>query len=204
LNRRLVREAEDLPADDMPLPWEWTLIAVHVCLLVIAEFLAPLRPELPLRPIELAYDLGLILGIIPLVGIINGRRWPYMLALPITLTVYGGKTVLELVYEKPAIGPAAGWTLYLVIPLLIATAAAVWFVRAAPRHTGRDFARPALLLSTWMYFSLNYAFFGFPWPWSDWTSRTPSGLIFTVCAVGLTALVIVSVESTDDQHQVAA
>ena len=30
----------------------------------------------------------------------------------------------------------------------------------------------------------------FPWPWETWTGRTPNGLIFTVCAIGLTVLAL--------------
>jgi hypothetical protein len=52
--------------------------------------------------------------------------------------------------------------------------------------SGGEFARRALLLSTWLYFGLNYAFFRFPWPWAKWTGRTPNAIAFTVCAVGLT------------------
>ncbi len=48
------------------------------------------------------------------------------------------------------------------------------------------FSGIGLVLSTWIYFCLNYAFFHFPWPWAEWTGRTPNGVIFTVCAVGLT------------------
>jgi hypothetical protein len=44
-----------------------------------------------------------------------------------------------------------------------------------------------LLLATWTYFALNFAFFRFPWPWSDWTARTPNAMVFFFCAVGLTA-----------------
>ncbi len=43
-----------------------------------------------------------------------------------------------------------------------------------------------LLLATWMYFLLNFAFFRWPWPWAAWTIRTPNALIFAVCTLGLT------------------
>ena len=70
---------------------------------------------------------------------------------------------------------------------MIVTIVAVWFARQAKtKHTGYQFTRIGLLLSTWVYFLLNYAFFRFPWPWAQWTGRTPNGIIFTVCAVGLT------------------
>ena len=85
-----------------------------------------------------------------------------------------------------------GWIIYGIIPLIIVTAVAFWFERqAATKHKGYHFARIELLLTTWMYFLLNYAFFRFPWPWAQWTGRTPNGIIFTVCAVGLTLAAII-------------
>jgi hypothetical protein len=50
-----------------------------------------------------------------------------------------------------------------------------------------EFARTALLINTWTYFSLNFAFARYPWPWQPWTPRTPNAIIFFVCAIGLTA-----------------
>jgi hypothetical protein len=137
------------------------------------------------------YNNSLIMGIIPIVAVAGWRWWPYMMLMPITLTPIAGKTVRELVYQAPAIDATAGWILYLVLPLLVAVTAAAWFARqAAQGQSGGAFARHALLLSTWIYFLLNFAFFRFPWPWASWTGRTPNGIIFTICALGLTALVL--------------
>ena len=54
----------------------------------------------------------------------------------------------------------------------------------------------ALLFNSWLYFGLNYAFFRFPWPWAEWTSRTPNGIIFTVCVLGLTGLALLKRDMT--------
>jgi len=113
------------------------------------------------------------------------------MALPVTLLPIAGKTVLQLVYQETAINPAAGWFVYFILPLSLATVAAIRFAQGAPAgQTGREFARRALLLTTWIYFSLNFAFFRFPWPWAEWTGRTPNGIIFTLCAIGLTVLAL--------------
>ena len=131
------------------------------------------------------------MGIIPIVAIVNGRLWPYLLVLPITMITIAGKTLNKLAYENEAIGHAAGWWVYVIVPLGIATLAAVWFAsRARAGQTGRDFAGPALLLCTWSYFLLNFAIFRFAWPWLEWTNRTPNGIMFTICTLGLTALVL--------------
>jgi len=138
------------------------------------------------------YDLGLIMGIIPIVAIAGGRWWPYLAVLPVTLLPIAGKTVHQLVHREAAINAVLGWSVYVVVPLLAVTMAAVWFVRqAAAGQSARDFTRRALLLCTWVYFLLNFAFFHFPWPWAEWTGRTPNGVIFTVCAFGLTALALI-------------
>jgi hypothetical protein len=45
----------------------------------------------------------------------------------------------------------------------------------------------------WLYFGLNFAVFQFPWPWAEWTARTPNALVFLVCAAGLTWLALARV-----------
>ena len=122
-----------------------------------------------------------------MVAIVGGRWWPFMMILPVTLFPIAGKTIRQLVYGESSINPIMGWTVYGIIPLTIVTVVAFWFARqATTKHSGYHFTRIGLLLSTWVYFLLNYAFFHFPWPWAQWTGRTPNGIIFTVCAVGLT------------------
>jgi hypothetical protein len=37
-----------------------------------------------------------------------------------------------------------------------------------------------------MYFGLNFAFFGYPLPWREWTGRTPNAALFFIAAAGLT------------------
>ena len=164
----------------MPCVVEWILIAVHLSLLFAVEFRS-------IKAVDALYDLGLIMGIIPMVAIVSGRWWPFMVVFPVTLFPIAGKTVRQLVYEESSINPATGWIIYGIIPMIIAAAVALWFARqAASKRTGYQFTRFGLLLCTWMYFLLNYAFFRFPFPWARWTGRTPNGIIFTVCAVGLT------------------
>lgn len=185
LNRaRIVFSAEIKPQPAIPLPWEWGLFVVHCFLLVAAEFLS-----MPL--IETLYDNGLILAIIPVVAVMGGSWWPYLLIFPVTLVPIAGKTLRSLGYEEMAISLPLGWIVYVILPVSLAIWAAVFFrKRGDLGQTGRQFTRLALLIATWLYFSLNYAFFNFPFPWLPWTGRTPSGLIFTTCTLGLTLLVI--------------
>ena len=83
---------------------EWSLIGIHVALLIIGEFTE-------IAWANALYDPGLIIAFIPLVAVAGGRWWPFILALPITLVPIAGKTVRTLVYDDRAIGPIGGWSL---------------------------------------------------------------------------------------------
>jgi hypothetical protein len=159
---------------------EWGLLAVHVSLLLLGEFGS-------IGAIEALYDPGLVLGLIPMVAVASGRWWPFLLALPVTALPIAGKTIRELVYRQQAIDAVPGWLLYGVLPVGLVTLVAVRFAWQSGRAAeARSYLRASLLLATWLYFGLNYAFFRFPWPWEAWTSRTPNAQVFSLCALGLT------------------
>ncbi len=154
---------------------EWTLIGMHLVLLVGMEFTDH-------RLFSEIYDFGLMLGFLPILGITAGRFWPWLTITVITLVPIAGKTFHRLVNEEAVLGPVAGATLYLALPLLLAGWLA-WRFRAlaAAGNTTRWLAE-ALLFNTLVYFLLNNAFFRFPWPWQAWTPRTPNALVFAACA----------------------
>ena len=177
LNRRRVAVSSE--PDVSPLPG-WLiglLLAVHVSLLGLVEFSK-------FEWIDGVYDLGLMMGLIPLVLCVKGRWWPYLQLLPITLLPIAGKTLRAV---ADPINPSVSWLTYLILPMLIATTIAIWFARQAkPAGEHPAFIRNALLFCTWVYFGLNYAFFGFPPLWEDWGGRTPNAVLFFIAAVGLT------------------
>jgi hypothetical protein len=167
----------------MTLTWEWTLLFVHGALLVLSEF------WIPIEIIGIAYDLGLVMGVIPLMAIVGGRLWPYFTIFPVTLLPIAGKTLRNLGYEEGAISIVGGWLLYVILPMGLAFAAVAWYGREAARKRDASwFASGALLFCAWVFFLLNYAFFRFPWPWEEWTGRTPNAIVFMVCIVALTWL----------------
>lgn len=184
LNRRRIDLAPDPEERGLPAGLEWALLGVHAALLVYVQAAGGRFASF--------YDSGLVLIIIPLFVAVRGRIWPVFQILTITLLPITIKTVRNLVLEEEAIAPIAGWTLYLVLPLAAATALAAWYL-ARPRRAqaGGDFVAWALLLNLWLYFGLNFAFFRYPWPWSDWTGRTPSGIVFTIFTLSLTAMVLI-------------
>lgn len=176
------------PTEDGLASWvEWSLFGVHAFLLVASEFLS-------LGIFSILYDEGLILAILPMALVVRGTKWPFLVIFPLTLIPIAGKTVQNLVYEASAIGPPLGWFLYLGLPMLISLWLAYRSIVSAEtgEDSGYSFLWRAVLANTWIYFLLNFAFFRYPFPWSEWTSRTPNGILFTIAAVGLTLMVYFS------------
>jgi hypothetical protein len=98
-----------------------------------------------------------------------------------------GKAYLQLVVRDAVVGAGLGSFLYLQLPILAALGIGIW--QGVRRdETGRAFAMKGLLAATWIAFYLNRAFFLQPWPWREWTGRTPSGILFFLCVSGLTAV----------------
>lgn len=193
-NRRLIAdEAEENDVVSIAPPWEFAMVVAHLVLLAGAEFglIRGLAPFLA---------FGTNMAVLALPGIVGGRYWPYLFALPIVAVPITGKTLLALSYKEQVIPVPLGWGLLVALPLGLALAAVLGLARRG-RHgesAGR-FAAIGLLLATWMYFLLNFAFFRCPWPWAAWTIRTPNALIFAVCALGLT---IASVSKIFSKEQV--
>lgn len=184
LNRRHIAMGEESEEVELTPAAEWSLAALYICAVAAWNFAS-------FRAFDMFADLALTMGIIPIVAIATGRFWPYLTILPIVALPIAGKTLRQLAYDEQAIAVAAGWVVYVVLPL-VATAfmALVFAARGRCGQSGRAFARGALLLTTWLHFSLNFAFFHFPWVWRPWTSRTPNGIIYLACAVGLTVIAL--------------
>ena len=179
LNRRRIA-ALDGPSDVTITPAvEFGLLGVHLPLLFLWEFAA-------LAPLDAAGDLGILRSFIPLIGIVGGRYWPYLMALPVVAFPILGKTGAALGFPPSTSMVGAG--LFMALPFVVLSFVAMRFsiASARPATRARDCLSPTLLLVTWLYFGLNYAVFGFPWPWQRWTTRTPSAIVFTVCSLALT------------------
>jgi hypothetical protein len=181
LNRRRIVVSSEPDVSPLPVWLIGGLLGLHLFLLMSVEFSNTFW-------IDGVYDLGLMLGLIPLVACVRGRWWPYLQLLPLTLLPIAGKTLRMMVYGGGnRIDPSVGWLAYLILPMLLAATLAIWFARQArPSGEHPAFIRNALLFCTWIYFGLNFAFFGFPLPWEDWGGRTPNAVLFFIAAIGLT------------------
>jgi hypothetical protein len=181
-NRAEIQPATCDEEDNLPVWGEILLLAIHIPILVGVEFAE-------IRFVDSLYGLGLVMVAIPVVAISGGRWWPTLQILPLILIPIAGKTLKDLAFENQEIGVSAGWMVYVILPLSITTVAALLQLKKPEsERDGVEFVRWTLLLNIWVYYLLNFAFFRFPWPWAEWTARTPNNLVFTLCLVGLTLL----------------
>ncbi len=183
LNQRKITNVDPNREGALPIDISLILLVIHLVLLFFVEFRA-------IGYVDMFYDHGLILGLIPIAAAARGRIWPFLILFPVTLFPIAGKTVRQLVYNEGMINASLGWSLYFVIPLLLALGMAVWFIRQDKTTIAKPWMGYALLFNAWIFFVLNYAFFQFPFPWTEWTRRTPNGIIFSLCVIGLTACVL--------------
>lgn len=197
LHQRRVALPTEVPAPTLSPVFEAALVITHVTLLACAEFTSLAFPSR-------LYEMGLVLALIPIVGSAGGRWWPSLLILPITAFPIAGKTVRQLVYKDPSVAPLPGWLIYFVLPVALTTLAAVWLARRPKDAPAAPGLRLTLLLTTWLYFGLNFGFFHFPWPWQTWTGRTPNAMVYVGCAVGLTLCALLSgrrrIKTEEFQH----
>ena len=202
-NRHLISSTAEPSEPELPPPAEWSLVVVHLAAVVVWNFWS-------FAFFDHFADLAITMVIIPVSAVYAGRLWPYFVALPIVAIPIAGKTFRELCCQGAPgavaeFAPGIGWLVYVVVPVGIVTAAAVLFARKATTQGGAgNFARVSLLLTTWLYFSLNFAFFRLPWPWNpvgEWTGRTPNGIIFLVCGLGLTVAAGYRIRSSNRQAE---
>ncbi len=112
---------------------------------------------------------GHLMGIIPLVGIIGGRYWPFLYSLPIVAMPIAVKTFRNVSIRSDRIDMGIGWLLIVTIPLLVLTMVAIYFAKRSQRDaTARSFGSIGLLLTSATYFWLNFTFY-YPFPWEWWT-----------------------------------
>jgi hypothetical protein len=181
LNRRRIALPVSEPPSTLPGVIELLLLVIHVTLLVGAEFVS--------RKLAWFNQYGYILGTIPIIATVGGRWWPYLTVFVVTAIPIAGKTLRNLGSEEHAISMAAGSLLYVALPIVLALGMTVYFARRRA-EVAQPFLTNGLLFCTWLYFALNFAFFRFPWPWQEWTARTPNALVFLVCAAGLTMIAL--------------
>ena len=162
---------------------ELVLLVVHIVALLTWNFIS-------FSTFDWFADRAITMGIIPIVAIVGGRVWPYLICLPITALPIAGKTLRYLAYRTNDVSLIIGWVIYFFIPLIFITWFSLKLIRNQNNHSnGMTFIRYTLCINTVFYFFMNWSFFNWPWPWTTWTMRTPSGIIFLFCTISLLFLI---------------
>lgn len=175
---------------------EFILLAGHVCVIAAWNFI-----EFDL--LDHIADQSLTMGLIPLALIVGGRYSPYLIPLAVVALPICGKTLREMSYVLDMIPVGYGWIFLFVLPMIVVLAAAIRLAGRGKRgEDGQSFSRRGLLLTSWLYFVLNFAFFQFPWPWNSPTARTPSAIVFSICLVLLTLASLFYRSPRDDAGRV--
>ena len=119
------------------------------------------------------------MGAIPVICVIGGRYWPYILSLPlITLPIAG---ITMKITDKEHV--YTDFFVLIVLPLGLMTVVALYFEKVGRCVlNGRLFTRYGLILSVIVYYSLNFVFFSFPWSTLPVGARHTNNWIFLRCA----------------------
>jgi len=195
-NRHLITTSPDEETVGCTPPMEAALLAAHLVLLLASEF-----AEFPGggHVVELYTNDSLWMTMIPLMGIVGGRAWPYLLLFPVVAAPICGKSLRAFVYGSTQVTGGDGWLWCAAVPMAVLSYAAIAFLlRGQSRERAGRFAAQGLLLATWTYFLLNTVFFDFAWPWQEWTGRTPNQILFMVCAVVISAFCLRALRREDD------
>jgi hypothetical protein len=174
LNRARLPQRSDDHVELAP-AGELVLLAGHMAAIAVWNFMS-------FETFDHVADHALTIGLLPLALSVGGRYSPYLIALPVVALPICGKTLRELSYYHNEIPLLYGWIFLLAAPMFVVTVTAIVLAERGKRgDRGQSFARWSLLLTSWLYFALNFAFFRFPWPWEAPTSRTPSAIVFAGC-----------------------
>ena len=178
LNRKYISPSGTPDEVSLSPMWEGWLVGIYVYLLGLGW----LYPD---SVFILIYYHGLMMGIIPMAAIVGGRYWPFlhvfpMVAMPIVLMTFraryaaGGFTSLSI-----------SLTVLVTLPLVLLTSLGLYFGKQSRRGIGaRPFACIGLLITSTLYFWLNFTFFSFPWNWwvnwNGWIGQGHSGAIYII------------------------
>ncbi len=193
INRRLI--PAESPIEDVSLtpPWEVALCAFHLFVLLVSDFHSK---SIPNEFLSWYTQWGILMTVLPVVGSIGGRFFPYLMVLPVIAAPIVQKSMHAFHYGNPKLSFSTSWMFVAAIPLCILLFTATAFIQQSYRSLpARKFAAVSLLLTSWLFFGLNTVFFDYAWPWNSWGGRAPNQLYFMVCVSGLTILAACSMFS---------
>lgn len=180
---RIESTTED-PKISIPLSLEWCFVLIYLPLFLMWNFIS-------FPALDGVADQALSMGLIPVFAIMGGRLWPLIFGPWIVLLPITGKTLRYTAFENDHISIWMGTLFYILLPVALMTGFC-WVAWSASKKKlcASDIARPGLVCFLIACFYLNFAFFEFPWPWLEWTYRTPSTVVFLLFACILGCAVI--------------
>jgi hypothetical protein len=188
INRRHIA-LDDRPAHVTLSPTaEISLLVIHAILLISSEFL---RLPGAAGIVSQYTNYGLIMCVIPMIGIVGGRLWPYVLLLPMLAAPICGKQMRALVYgDQMQYSIPVGWMVFVMIPIGVTLIVSSWLIcRSQDQQKADRFSMAALSVNTLLYLALNTYFFDFAWPWREWTARTPNQSLFGIFSIAILATI---------------
>ncbi len=187
LNRKYIAPKEENGEEELPPNQEIILLVLYSAALVSWNFV---DFDLFGRFADYVFTMAIIPGI----ALLCGRSFPYWFVYPLVALTIAGETLTQCCYTTHFIPAMTGWILLFIAPMLLTIfAARNSILKSSQGETGQPFALRALLLTTWLYFTLNFVFFEFPvWPWMPTTHRTFNNFIFFMCSVVITAVVVMA------------
>jgi len=224
LNRKKIGGliSSDTPRSPIPMPVEALLLAIHVACLAYFEFYFVAHRD---HYNDALYEQGLVMAFIPFVLIVGGRFSHYFIMFPVVLQTIAGRTLQGRLYQQiyndngtseriyneqatinlplldvdPHVPFVVGWLIYFIIPMAITLYSAWYFYnKHKTRTTDSTFTGSALLIMGWLFFYLNFVFWGCPWwqwsdfsswPWEKWGGPNTMNALFVIYMSSLTCMV---------------
>lgn len=214
--------SSDTPRSYIAMPVEALLLAIHVACLAYFEFYFVAHRD---HYNDALYEQGLVMAFIPFVLIVGGRFSPYLIMFPVVLQTIAGRTLQGRLYKQiyddngtseriyneqatinlplldvdPHVPFVIGWLIYFIIPMGIALYSTWYFYnKHKTKTTDSTFTGTALLIMGWLFFYLNFVFWGCPWwrwsdfsswPWEKWGGPNTMNALFVIYMSSLTCMV---------------
>lgn len=140
----------------------------------------------------LFHEIGLLMGIVPMVVIVGGRYAPFLYVLPIVALSIIVKTYLAKFSQSDAPTTSLGLVLLVTLPLALLIWLAFRFAHhACEAGSARRFAGIGLAVTSTLYFVMNFTIFSVPWDWfSDWRGLLAQKHTGGIYVVGWLTLVV--------------
>jgi len=150
----------------------------------------------------LVHEIGILMGLLPMVVIVGGRFAPFLYILPIVALSIVVKTYLAKFSQADFHATSLGLVFLVTLPLALLIWLAFYSAhRGTVAGSARRFAGIGLAITSTLYFWMNFTIFPFPWDWfSDWQGllgqRHSGGIYvvgwFTLLTTGLVASLSIS------------